>query len=339
MRKGVDIMIKKKRWLNWVIVGGLFLLGPVANTDIAEAAYPDKPITLLVGFAPGGSMDLSARALAAAVKKSSGNTVVIEDKPGGTGTVALSALLNQNPDGYTLCATPSSVLIRVSQMQQVPFRPLKSFKPILGFTTPELGIVVKSDSPWKKLKELVDDAVEHPGKIKYATTGVGSTTHAAVEEIAGKEKAQMIHVPYKGGSEALMALLGGHVDFASLTSEFIPSLKAGQTRLLATMNEKPSPRFPGVPTLKEAGYDFVNDAVFSIVGPYNLPRDIVEKLEKIFVRAIENKEYLETLDRLDLIPVFYDGRQFEDFLKSNWVKINRHLIASGLIKKAATPLE
>lgn len=332
-------MIKKKRWLNWVIVGGLFLLGPVANTDIAEAAYPDKPITLLVGFAPGGSMDLSARALAAAVKKSSGNTVVIEDKPGGTGTVALSALLNQNPDGYTLCATPSSVLIRVSQMQQVPFRPLKSFKPILGFTTPELGIVVKSDSPWKKLKELVDDAVEHPGKIKYATTGVGSTTHAAVEEIAGKEKAQMIHVPYKGGSEALMALLGGHVDFASLTSEFIPSLKAGQTRLLATMNEKPSPRFPGVPTLKEAGYDFVNDAVFSIVGPYNLPRDIVEKLEKIFVRAIENKEYLETLDRLDLIPVFYDGRQFEDFLKSNWVKINRHLIASGLIKKAATPLE
>lgn len=332
-------MSKKRRWLDWVIVGGLFLLGPIANADTAQAAYPDRPITLLVGFAPGGSMDLSARALAAAVKKSSGNPVVIENKPGGTGTVALSALLNQSPDGYTLCATPSSVLIRVSQLQQVPFRPLKSFKPILGFSTPELGIVVKSDSPWKKLKELVDDAVKHPGKIKYATTGVGSTTHAAVEEIAGKEKAQMIHVPYKGGNEALMALLGGHVDFASLTSEFIPSLKAGQTRLLATMSEKPSPKFPGIPTLKEAGYDFVNDAVFSVVGPYNLPRDIVEKLEKIFVRATENKEYLDTLDRLDLIPVFYDGRQFEDFLKGNWVKINRHLIASGLIKKAATPLE
>ena len=249
-------------------------------------------------------MDLSARALANAVKKVTGNPVVIENKPGGTGTVALSALLNQNPDGYTLCATPSSVLIRVSQMQQLPFRPLKSFKPIIGFSTPQLGIVIKSDASWKTLKDLVDDAVKHPGKIKYATTGVGSTTHAAVEEIAGKEKAQLIHVPYKGGNEALMALLGGHVDFASLTSEFVPSLKAGQIRLLATMNDKRSPKFPGVPTLKEAGYDFVNDAVFSVVGPYNLPREIVDKLEKTFAMAIENKEYLETLDRIDLVPVY-----------------------------------
>jgi tripartite-type tricarboxylate transporter receptor subunit TctC len=332
-------MMNKGQRLALVIVGGLCMASSVMNSDAAAASYPDRPIALLVGFAPGGSMDLSARALANAVKKVTGNAVVIENKPGGTGTVALSSMLSQNPDGYTLCATPSSVLIRVSQLQQVPFRPLKSFKPIIGFSTPELGIVVKSDALWKTLKELIDDAVKHPGKIKYATTGVGSTTHAAVEEIAGKERAQMIHVPYKGGSEALMALLGGHVDFASLTSEFIPAMKAGQIRLLATMSDKRSPKFPGVPTLKEAGYDFVNDAIFSVVGPYNLPRDIVEKLEKIFTMAIENKEYLETLDKIDLIPVFYDGRQFEDFLKTNWEKINKHLIASGLIKKAATSLE
>ncbi len=335
----MDIMIKKNKWSVLVIAGGLFMTSAVMDAGTAAAAYPDRPITLLVGFAPGGSLDLSARALANAVKKVTGNQIVIENKPGGTGTVALSAMLSQNPDGYTLCATPSSVLIRVSQMQQVPFRPLKSFKPIIGYATPQLGIVTKSDAPWKTLKELVDDAVKHPGKIKYATTGVGSTTHAAVEEIAGKEKAQMIHVPYKGSNEALMALLGGHVDFGSLTSEFIPSLKAGQSRLLATMSDKRSPKFPGVPTLKEAGYDFVNDAVYSIVGPHNLPREIVEKLEKTFTTATENREYLETLDRLDLTPVYYDGRQFEDFLKINWEKINRHLIASGLIKKAATPLD
>lgn len=334
-----EMMIRKSTWWSLVIAGGLLITTGLMDTDAAMAAYPDRPITLLVGFAPGGSLDLSARALAAAVKKVTGNPVVIENKPGGTGTVALSAMLSQNPDGYTLCATPSSVLIRVSQMQQVPFRPLKSFTPIIGYCTPQLGIVIKSDAPWKNLKELADDAVKHPGKIKYATTGVGSTNHAAVEEIAGKEKAKLIHVPYKGSNEALMALLGGHVDFASLTSEFIPSLKAGQIRLLATMNDKRSPKFPDIPTLKEAGYDFVNDAVYSIIGPHNLPREIVEKLEKAFAMAIENKEYLEALDRIDLVPVFYDGRQFEDFLKINWGKINRHLIASGLIKKAATPLE
>ena len=332
-------MIRKSRWWVLVLAGGLFMTQAVMNAGAAAAAYPDKPITLLVGFAPGGSLDLSARALANAVKKVTGNTLVIENKTGGTGAVALSAMLSQNPDGYTLCATPSSVQIRVSQMQEVPFRPLKSFKPLIGYCTPELGIVTKSDAPWKTLKELVDDAVRHPGKIKYATTGVGSTTHAAVEEIAGKEKAQMIHVPYKGSNEALMALLGGHVDFGSLTSEFIPSLKAGQSRLLATMGDKRSPKFPTVPTLKEAGYNFANDAVYSIVGPYNLPPEIAEKLEKIFATAIENKEYLETLDRLDLTPVYYNGRQFEDFLKSNWEIINRHLIANGVIKKAATPLD
>ncbi|MBE0558932.1 MAG: tripartite tricarboxylate transporter substrate binding protein [Proteobacteria bacterium] len=332
-------MITRRQGLAVAIAGVLFLASSVVDVGCATAAYPDRPITLLVGFAPGGSMDLSARALANAVKKVTGTPVVIENKPGGTGTVALSALLSQTPDGHTLCATPSSVLIRVSQMQQLPFRPLKSFKPIIGFSTPQLGIVTKSDAPWKTLKDLVDDAVKHPGKIKYATTGVGSTTHAAVEEIAAKAKARLIHVPYKGGNEALMALLGGHVDFASLTSEFVPSLKAGQIRLLATMNDKRSPKFPGVPTLKEAGYDFVNDAVFSVVGPHNLPREIVEKLKKIFAVAIQNREYLATLDRIDLVPVFYDGRQFEEFLQSNWGKINRHLIASGLIKKAATPLD
>jgi tripartite-type tricarboxylate transporter receptor subunit TctC len=332
-------MIKGDKWLVFAIAGGLFMTGAVMDASAAASPYPDRPITLLVGFAPGGSLDLSARALANAVKKTTGNLVVIENKPGGTGTVALSSLLSQNPDGYTLCATPSSVLIRVSQLQQVPFLPIKSFKPIIGYSTPQLGIVVNNDAPWKTLKDLVDDAVKHPGKLKYATTGVGSTTHAAVEEIAGKERAQMIHVPYKGSNEALMALLGGHIDFASLTSEFIPSMKAGQTRVLAIMSEKRSPKFPGIPTLKEAGYDFVNDAVYAILGPHNLPQNVVEKLEKIFVTATENKEYLDTLDRIDLAPVFYDGRQFDEFLKSNWGKINRHLIANGLIKKAATPLE
>jgi len=328
--------MKKRRWFVLAIAGGLVMTSLVIGSGQVMAAYPDRPITLLVGFVPGGTMDLSARALSKAVEKVLGQPVVIENKPGGTGTVALAALLSQKPDGYTLCATPSSVLIRVSQMQQVPFKPLKSFKPIIGYATPQMGIVVKNDAPWKTLKDLVNDAGKHPGKIKYATTGVESTTHAAVEEIAAKERAHMIHVPYKGGIEALTALLGGHVDFASLTSEFIPSMKAGQTRLLVTMGDKRSPKFARVPTMKEYGYDFVNDAVFSIVVPSNLPPDRVKKLEEAFARATKDKQYREALDKIDLVPVYYDGKSFEDFLKVNWKKINTHLIATGLIKEAAT---
>jgi tripartite-type tricarboxylate transporter receptor subunit TctC len=335
---GEITMMKKSAWLVLVFAGGMLLSFQPIGSQVM-AAYPERPITLLVGFAPGGSVDLSARSLAKAVEKVLGQPVVIENKPGGTGTVALSSLLAQNNDGYTLCATPSSVLIRVPQMQKVPFKPLKDFRPIIGYAAPPLGIVVKNDAPWKTLKDLVADSLSHPGKIKYSTTGVGSTTHAAVEEIAAKEKAHMIHVPFKGGTEALTALLGAHVEFGALTSEFIPSVTAGQTRLLATMGEKRSPKFAGVPTLKEIGYDFVNDAVYAIVCPSILSPDIAKQLEAAFAKAVKNEQYMAILDNLDLVPLSYDGKQFEDFLKVNWKIINTHLIATGLIKEAATSPE
>lgn len=305
----------------------------------ARAEYPERPITLLVGFAPGGSLDLSARALGAAVEKILGKPVVIENKTGGTGTVALASLLSQKPDGYTLCATPSSVLIRVPQMQKVPFKPLTSYRPIIGYTAPQLGIAVRTDAPWKTLKELVNDARKNPGKIKYATTGVGSTSHAAVEEITAREKVNMIHVPFKGSNEAMTALMGRHVQFASLTSEFVPLVKAGKLRLLATMGEERSPGFPKVPTMKEAGYDFVTDAVYAIVAPAQLPSGLADKLEKAFAKAIKDRQYLKAISKMDLVPVYYSGRDFERFLRVNWGVINRHLVSTGLIKRAATEPE
>jgi tripartite-type tricarboxylate transporter receptor subunit TctC len=318
--------------LTWVLV-------PLLFAGEVRAAYPDRPITVLVGFAPGGSMDLSARALAKSAEKILGQPVIIENKAGGTGTVALAALLSQKHDGYTLCGTPSSVLIRVSQQQQVPFKPFSSFKPIIGFTEPQLGIVVKNDASWKTLKDLVDASRNNPGKIKYATTGVGSTTHAAVEEIAAKDKLQVIHVPYKGSMEALTALLGGHVEFAALTSELVPAVKAGQARLLAVISEKRSPKFPAVPTLKELGYDFANDAVFAIVAPSDIDPAVAKKLEQAFVTAVKSREYLDMLDKINMIPVYYDGKAFDGFLRWHWKVINKHLISTGVIKEAATKPE
>jgi len=331
--------MKERGWAVWIM--GFVCVLPVLlmNNGQAFAAYPERPVILLVGFAPGGSMDLSARALARSVEKILGQPVVIENKPGATGAMALAAMLAQPADGYTLCATPSSVLIRVSQMQHLPFKPFSSFKPIAGFAAPLLGIVVKGDSPWSSLKDLVKAARTNPGKIKYATTGVGSTTHAAVDEIAAREHVQMIHVPYKGSIEALTSLLGGHVDFASLTSELAPSVKSGQTRLLATMGEKRSQKFPQAPTMKEAGYDFVNDAVFSIVGPSNLAPAAAARLEAAFAVAVQNREYLETLDKINMIPVYYDAKAYERFLRLHWQKVNKHLISSGIIKEAATQPE
>jgi tripartite-type tricarboxylate transporter receptor subunit TctC len=330
------MFMKKNQSFNTAVAVLMLMVGSLFLAGGSMAAYPERSIAVLVGFAPGGSMDLSARALAKSVEKILGQPVVIENKTGGTGTVALASLLSQKHDGYTLCATPSSVLIRVSQQQKVPFKPFTSFHTIIGFAEPQLGIVVKNDSPWKTLKDLTAYAAKNPGKVKYATTGVGSTTHAAVEEIASKDKLQMIHVPYKGSMEALTAILGGHVEFAALTSELIPAVKAGQARLLAVISEKRSPKFPAVHTLKELGYDFANDAVFAIVAPADIDPAIARKLEEAFAAATKNKEYLEALDRVNMIPVYYDSKAFDGFLKTHWKIINKQLIGSGAIKEAAT---
>lgn len=317
----------------------LLTLAGMASAPLGAAGYPDRPITLLVGFAPGGSLDLSARALAAAAEKSLGQPIAVENKTGGTGSVALAVLLNAQPDGYTLVATPSSVLIRVSQMQAFPFKPLKDFKPVVGFAAPEIGFVVKSDAPWKNIKELAEYAKKNPAKIRYATDGNGSTTHGAVQALVAKDKLQMIHVPFKGSVEAITALLGGHVEMGSLTTEFISSVQAGQTRLLATMGEKRMPKFPNVPTLKESGYDFVAETVYCVVAPSNLPADVAKKLEDAFAKASESKEYKDALDKINLTPVHYGGKAFEAFLKTNWKRVNTQLIEAGLIKEAATQPE
>jgi tripartite-type tricarboxylate transporter receptor subunit TctC len=328
--------MKKNNWLVLAIASVLFMSGLLIPTGQAIADYPERPVTILVGFAPGGSMSMSARAIAKSVEKILGQPVIVENKAGGTGTVALASMLSQNPDGYTLCATPSSVLIRVSQMQEVPFQPFKSFKPIIGFAEPQLGIVVKNDAPWKNVKDLVNEAKKNPGKLKFATIGTGSTPQSAIDEIKSAEKIQLIHVPYKGSSEALMSLLGGHVDFASLTSEFVPSVKSGQTRLLATMSEKRSPKFPAVPTLKESGYDFVNDAIYSIVAPAGIPPEVAKKLEEAFAQAIKSPEYLDELDKIDMLPVNYNSNEYDKFLRIHWKKINQHLISTGQITQPAT---
>jgi tripartite-type tricarboxylate transporter receptor subunit TctC len=336
LKKGVIFMKRNIGSLLTVALGTIIMLIFVLGSGPASAEFPERPVTILVGFAPGGSMSNSARAIGKAVEKILGQPVIVENKAGGTGTVALAAMLSQNPDGYTLCATPSSVIIRVSQMQEVPFKPFTSFKPIIGFAEPQLGIIVKNDAPWKRLKDLVKEAKNNPGKLKFATTGTGSTTQAAIDEIKSVEKIDLIHVPYKGSSEALMSLLGGHVDFASLTSEFVPSVKSGQTRLLATMSEKRSPKFPAAPTLKEEGYDFVNDAIYSIVAPAGIAPEVAKKLEAAFAQAIKSPEYQDELDKIDMIPVNYNSKEFDLFLRTHWKRINKHLISSGQIKQAAT---
>jgi tripartite-type tricarboxylate transporter receptor subunit TctC len=317
------------------VCGCLAIAGCLLPADV-RAEYPDRPITMYVTFAAGGSMDMSTRAISAAAEKILGQPIMVENKGGGGGTVALALLANVKPDGYTLCGATDSGIIRAPQMQKVTYKPLKDFTPLIAYAQPFNAILVKKDAPWKSMKELIEYAQKNPNKIKYSTGGVGTGMHhgmAVVERVAG---IKWIHVPYKGNADALTALLGGHVDVCSAGPEGYPHERAGTIRILAIAESKRNPKYPDIPTLKELGYDFANDAFFSIVGPAGLPPDIVKKLESAFTKAAESKEVKTVIDKLDLVPVLYVGKEYDDHLKSYWPRMEKSLKEIGLIKESAT---
>ncbi len=302
-----------------------------------RAEYPDRSITIVVGFDPGAATDITTRVLAAGAEKSLGKPFVIENRGGGGGTVALALVANAKPDGYTLAASPNVAIVDTPLMQKVPFKPLKSFTPILGHSAAEdTGLVVKSDAPWKTFKEFIDYAKKNPGKVKYSSAGVGTGMHVAMEVIARKEGIAWVHVPYKGAAPALTAVLGGHVDACSAGIGYQPQVQSGAIRLLATHGTKRSADFPNVPTLKELGYDFYNDTVHAIQGPAGLPQDVAKKLEEVFSKAMETAEFKAAQKKLYLNPVHYVGKEYEQHLKEKWTQTEKLFKEIGIIKEAAT---
>jgi tripartite-type tricarboxylate transporter receptor subunit TctC len=313
----------------------LALIGSILVVD-GRAEYPDRPITLWVQYAPGGSTDMTARALAVGAAKILGQQIVVENKPGAGGAVALALLSKAKPDGYTLCYATDSSIVRNPQLQKVQFAPLKDFTPLIAVCAVQNAIGVKKEAPWKTFKELVDYAKKNPNKIKYSSGGSGSGMHHAMAYVGFKEKIEWIHVPYKGNTEAMTALMGGHVDVASVGGEIYPFANADTVRILAIAENKRNPKHPDVPTLMDLGYDFANDAVMSVVGPAGMAPDVAKKIEDAFAKAAEAKEVKALFDQLDLLPILVVGKDYEARLKEYWARMEKGLKETGLIKEPAT---
>ncbi|HVN25948.1 MAG TPA: tripartite tricarboxylate transporter substrate binding protein [Syntrophorhabdales bacterium] len=316
-----------------ISVFAFIILAPPASV---KAEFPDRPITMYISMAPGGSVDICSRSISAAAEKILGKPIVIENRAGGGGTVAFALVANAKPDGYTLCGGVSTGMVRAPQMQKVTFKPLKSFTPLIAYAAPYNGIVVKADAPWKTFKELVEYAKKNPNKIKYGTGGIGTAMHHAMAFVEHQDGIKWIHVPYKGNADALTALLGGHVDVASVGPEWVPFVKSGTMRILAVTEEKRNPNFADVPTLKDLGYDFANETVFCIAGPAGLPADVTKKLENAFSKAAESKEVKTAVEKLDLVPIMIVGKDYDDYLKRVWSRLEKNLKETGLIKEPAT---
>lgn len=311
----------KGRWI-WVI---LLLVGVGLSGVAHSAAFPNKPITLIVPYPAGGSTDVVIRALAEAAKKSLGQPVIVDNKGGGGGAVGVGSIIGKTPDGYLLSVVVTS-LHRVSFINKLSFDTVKDVTPILRVGGYLYGILVNPTSPYKTLKDLLDYAKANPGKLSYMASGIGTGGHIAMEELgyyAGGLKFN--HLPSKGDQESSTALLGGHVDCISTTSGWIPLLDAGKLRLLATYGEKRTKRYPNVPTVSELGYKFVHTSPIGIVGPKGMPKEIVKVLHDAFKKALDDPLFLETMAKFEMPVMYQNTEDFAKYWAEAYVEAGEHV--------------
>lgn len=320
--------MKRKGWKIISLSGILFLI-PIPSS---AQSYPTKPINILVGFAPGGTMDISTRVLASKAEKFLGQPFIISNNGGGGGSVALGIVAKEKPDGYYLAGCTSTGLIRIPQFRPVPYK-LEDFIPIMHFGAPQTGLVVKADSPWKTLRELVEYAKKNPGKVTYSSTGVGSPMHLAMEYVAKQEGIQWTHVPYPGSTPALTALMGGHVTAQSGSTEWIPQVKAGEVRLLATHGEKRMKIFPDVPTFRELGYDFINETVFMAAAPKGTPSPIVKKLEEAFHKVMDDPDFIQAMERMEIEITYRNSEDTKKYLEEAYARLGKMIIELKIPKE------
>jgi len=285
----------------------IFFMMAVPGVVFAQEKYPTKPINFIIGFPAGGTTDVCARPLVSAASKILGQPIVIINKPGGASAVAVATLKLEKPDGYTIGIVGSGAVLS-QHMRKVPYDTAKDFTPIMQYAVYLYGLVVQPDSPWKTFKEFMDYAKANPGKIRYSTAGPGSPQHLVMERLALKEKIKWTHIPFEGGAPAVSALLGGHVEASSQTTEWKKHVEAGRLRLLAVYGEKRMIDFPDVPTLLELGFDIVAPSLICIAGPKGLSPQVVETLHGAFKRAMEDPDFIRLSRQVDQ-PSIYRGPQ------------------------------
>lgn len=298
-----------------LIAGALAFAASLA-TAFAQSDFPSRSLTMLVGYAAGGTSDVSLRYLADSVSRRLGQPVVVVNRTGGGGMVALAELKRARPDGYTIGFLATGPIINMHLRKSSPIDAIKDFTPIILASSAINGFAVRSDSPFKTMKDWIDFAAKNPGKGSYATPGSGSPPHLVMLQLAEKAHLDLVHIPTAGGMPAVTLMLGGHVTGTSQATEWKPYVASGQARLLAMYGAKRYPDYPDVPTLVELGYDIVAPSVYSIVGPAGMPPAIVQKLQDAFHEATQEPGYQALLKRLDLQPDYADSEGLRKLILS-----------------------
>jgi tripartite-type tricarboxylate transporter receptor subunit TctC len=286
--------------------------------------YPNRPVRLIIPFPPGGSNDVVGRLVAKQLSEVLGKQVFVDNRAGAGGTIGSEAAANAAPDGYTLLGVSLAHAVNPA-LYKLNYDPIKSFTPIAIFATGPNVLVVNPEMPVKSVKELLALAKQKPGELNYASAGVGSFQHLGGELFKLMSKADIVHVPYKGGGPAMQDVIAGHVKimFSSLV-QTTPFIKSGQLRALGTGGAKRNPVLPDVPTIAEAGVPgYMADNWWGVVGPANLPAPIAEKLYQAVQAALKAPELKAAFDREGAAVVEMSSAEFSEYIKTEIVKWGR----------------
>ncbi|WP_459617330.1 tripartite tricarboxylate transporter substrate binding protein [Bordetella sp. 2513F-2] len=300
----------------------LVIAAAIAASPAAQAErYPDRPIRILVPYAPGGPSDLIVRAAGRLMEKELGVPLVVENKPGANGTLGAVEMKNAKPDGYHLAIVPVGIF-RQPYIQQTSFDPLRDLTYISALVDYSYMIAVRADSSWKTMGEFLEDAGKHPGKYRYGTPGAFSTPHLSMEKLGTLAGIEWTHVPYKSASEIVSALLGKQVDIVAGTgsSTLDQYLATGQLRVLASIADERSASHPDWPTLKEQGYPVVAKAPFGLVGPAGMPKDRVNRIAAMFEAVMKNPEFRQVAAQNAIELNYLDPSAYAEYARRTYAE-------------------
>jgi tripartite-type tricarboxylate transporter receptor subunit TctC len=272
----------------------VFLVGLLCCFQTAwSQEFPTRPVTVMVGMPAGGAIDVSIRSLQPELAKILGQEVIVEDKPGGGGTVATGILARSKPDGYTLLAINSAALTNAPHVSTVTYDTLKDLIPVIQFGNLVPILVVRADSPFKGLKDVVDFARKNPGKVIVGHTGVGVPCHVLIERLNLDEKLNITTVPFDGGPPCMAAVLGGHVSICGTSiNSSMQFIKSGKARALGITSSKRMDLLPEIPTLAEQGFpNLVMREMYAVVAPKGTPPVVINKFIDAFGKAMQTPAF------------------------------------------------
>ncbi len=313
---------------------GLAAAGIAAPWVHAQSGpFPNRPITLIVPWPAGGSTDRHHRTLAELAGKILGQNILVENKPGAGGTLGPSSMAaTAKPDGYTISQYPLGML-RVPHMQKVAFDPINDFTFILGVSGYTFGFVVRADSPHKTFNDYIEAARKAPGQVNYGSTGIGTSPHLLMEELAAAAKVELNHIPFKGNADQMQALIGGHVMAASDATGWDKFVDAGQMRLLLTFGETRTARWPQVPTAKDLGYNVVSTSPYGLVGPKGMEPAVVKTLHDAFKQAMDDPKHAEVMTQLNQSVWYRNGNDYRQWAVATFAKDKALIERLGLAAK------